>query len=142
MNSKRRQRVWFVGFLLCGAFLATVLVMAAINENIMYFYSPSQILNDGPPVAKRFRVGGLVVDGSIVRGEGLSLRFDLTDNRHTIRVHYTGLLPDLFREGQGIIADGKWQQRGFVADRILAKHDENYMPPEVAQALHQASEKY
>ncbi len=139
MNSKQRQRGLFVGILLGGISLAAVLVMAAMNENMMYFYSPSQIASGELPLTRRFRVGGLVVPGSIVRGEGLHLRFELTDNRHTVSVHYTGLLPDLFREGQGIIADGKWHQEAFVADRILAKHDENYMPPEVAAALQQES---
>ena len=138
----RRQRMIFVGVVLIGVAIATALALTAIGENMLYFYSPSQIAAGEAPRGHDVRVGGLVVDGSIARqANGLEVRFDLTDTAATMRVAYTGILPDLFREGQGIVALGKIGNDGiFQAREVLAKHDENYMPPEVAEALKLAAE--
>jgi cytochrome c-type biogenesis protein CcmE len=108
----------------------------------MYFYSPTEIHAGKAPADRAIRVGGLVVDGSVRReGNSLAVQFDLTDNAAVVPVTYTGILPDLFREGQGIVAMGRINNEGlFVADEVLAKHDENYMPPEVADALNAAHE--
>jgi cytochrome c-type biogenesis protein CcmE len=109
----------------------------ASRENIMFYYDPSQVVQGKAPVTKRFRIGGMVVKGSVARKPGdLQVRFVLTDFAHQVPVEYTGVLPDLFREGQGIIAHGTIGSTGtFVADEVLAKHDEKYMPPEVAASL-------
>jgi cytochrome c-type biogenesis protein CcmE len=109
----------------------------ASRENIMFYYDPSQVAQGKAPVTKRFRIGGMVVKGSVARKPGdLQVRFVLTDFAHQVPVEYTGVLPDLFREGQGIIAHGTMSANGaFVADEVLAKHDEKYMPPEVAASL-------
>ncbi len=120
-----------------GVAVATVLGLTAFEENLLYFYSPTQIKAGEAPNNRKFRIGGLVVTGSVERAtEGLLVSFDLTDNAKIITVEYSGILPDLFREGQGIVALGELNNKGtFVADEVLAKHDENYMPPEVAAAL-------
>lgn len=138
----RQQRMVFVGVILGGVALATILALTAISENMMYFYSPSQIKSGAAPAGATIRVGGLVVDGSVARKEdGLTVAFDLTDTVKQVSVRYTGILPDLFREGQGIVAVGKLNGDGVViADEVLAKHDEKYMPPEVADALKMAKE--
>ncbi|HEX7028161.1 MAG TPA: cytochrome c maturation protein CcmE [Gammaproteobacteria bacterium] len=138
----RQQRMAFVGVILGGVALATILALTAISENMMYFYSPSQIKSGEAPAGATIRVGGLVVDGSVARpGDGLTVAFDLTDTVERVSVRYTGILPDLFREGQGIVAIGKLNGEGVVmAEEVLAKHDENYMPPEVAEALKIAQE--
>ena len=138
----RRQRMIFVGVVLTGVAVATALALTAIGENMLYFYSPSQIAAGEAPRSVDVRVGGLVVAGSIERQDnGLDVRFDVTDTAATVRVTYTGILPDLFREGQGIVALGKIGDDGvFRAREVLAKHDENYMPPEVAEALKLAAE--
>ena len=138
----RQQRSLFVGIVLGGVALATGLVLMAMGENMLYFFSPSQMKAGEIPVARSVRVGGLVVDGSVQREIGsLDSRFDLTDNVESMTVHYSGILPDLFREGQGIVAIGRLGADGvFVADEVLAKHDETYMPPEVAEALRIARE--
>ena len=132
----------FVGVVLAGVALAATLAISAIGENMLYFFSPTQVVAGEAPQGRTLRVGGLVVPGSIQRADGsLTIRFDLTDQSQTITVSYTGILPDLFREGQGIIAMGSMQPSGmFRADEVLAKHDENYMPPEVAEALKIAAE--
>ena len=138
----RQTRMVFVGIVLAGVAIATTLAISAIGENMLYFFSPTQIKAGEAPQGRTLRVGGLVVPGSIQRDDGsLTIRFDLTDQSETITVRYTGILPDLFREGQGIIAMGSLDQDGHVqADEVLAKHDENYMPPEVADALKMAAE--
>ncbi len=142
MRPRRRQRLIFVGVVLAGVAVATALALTAIGENMLYFYSPSQITAGEAPRSVDVRIGGLVVAGSIARQDnGLDLRFDVTDTAATVRVTYTGILPDLFREGQGIVALGKLGDDGvFRAREVLAKHDENYMPPEVAEALKLAAE--
>jgi cytochrome c-type biogenesis protein CcmE len=132
----------FVAVVLTGIAVATALALTAIGENMLYFYSPSQIAAGEAPRDHDVRVGGLVVDGSVARqANGLDVRFELTDTSAVVPVIYTGILPDLFREGQGIVALGKIDANGvFQAREVLAKHDENYMPPEVAEALKLAAE--
>ncbi len=127
----------FVAVVLAGVGIATVLALTAIGENMLYFFSPSQIKAGEAPTGRTLRVGGLVVDGSVQRQTGsLTVEFDLTDQAEQITVRFTGILPDLFREGQGIVARGAIDEGGvFIAEEVLAKHDENYMPPEVAEAI-------
>ena len=126
----------FVVLILAGVGAATGLVIAAMGENMLYFYSPSQIRAGEAPSGPSIRVGGLVVDGSVRRGEGLDISFSLTDGAATVDVSYAGILPDLFREGQGIVASGVLESGARLrAEEVLAKHDENYMPPEVAEAM-------
>jgi len=126
-----------VGLVLAGVALAVGLALRAFDDNLLYFYSPSQVAAGEAPAGKKFRLGGLVSAGSVQREPGaLEVRFQVTDTKDTMTVSYSGVLPDLFREGQGVIAFGVLQPDGtFVADEVLAKHDENYMPPEVAEAL-------
>ena len=132
----RHQRLFAIGLVLAGVGLGATFLLKAMNQNILYYYSPTQLEAGEAPEDRRFRVGGLVVDNSIARAEGsMDVRFTLTDEAHMVPVVYSGILPDLFREGQGIIAHGRMQDGEFVADEILAKHDENYMPPEVAASL-------
>ncbi len=138
----RRQRMIFAGVIVTGVALAATLAFMAIGENMLYFFSPTQIKNGEAPAERTLRVGGLVVPGSVKREDGsLTVQFDLSDNRESLTVSYTGILPDLFREGQGIVATGTLEPSGtFVAEEVLAKHDENYMPPEVAEALELANQ--
>jgi len=132
----RHQRLVAIGLVLAGVGLGTTFLLKAMNQNILYFYSPTQMHAGEAPDDRRFRVGGLVVEESIQRTDGtMEVRFALSDEAYTLPVVYTGILPDLFREGQGIIAHGQMDGEQFVADEILAKHDENYMPPEVAASL-------
>jgi|TARA_Y100000294_G_scaffold14757_3_gene13174 cytochrome c-type biogenesis protein CcmE len=122
-----------------GVGAAATLGLRAFKENLLYFYSPSDIAAGKAPTTQSYRVGGLVGVGSLKRDEdSLKVSFDLTDGASSFAVQYTGILPDLFREGQGIVATGKMQNNHFVASEILAKHDENYMPPEVSDALKRA----
>jgi cytochrome c-type biogenesis protein CcmE len=140
MRPRRRQRVVLVGLLLAGVILAATLALLSLRENINLFFSPTQVAAGEAPQNTPFRLGGMVVAGSVQRpGEDLSIRFDLTDTAHTVTVAYTGILPDLFSEGQGIVTQGSLGKDGtFVASQVLAKHDENYMPPEVDEALQKA----
>jgi cytochrome c-type biogenesis protein CcmE len=126
-----------VAAIVAGVGGATALAVTAFRQNMLYFFSPTQVAAGEAPVGHPFRLGGLVETGSVQRaGDGLTVRFVLTDTAERIPVSYTGILPDLFREGQGIVALGKLAHDGtFAADEVLAKHDENYMPPEVAGAL-------
>ena len=142
MRPRRRQRLVFVCVLIVGIAGAATLAFLAIGENMLYFFSPTQVNAGEVPTNRQIRVGGLVVDGSVRREDGnLMVKFELTDSVQTITVHYEGILPDLFREGQGIVAIGQLSATGFFdADEVLAKHDENYMPPEVAEALKAARE--
>lgn len=135
----RRKRMVAVAAIVIGVGAATAVALQAFQENIMYFYSPSQVTAGEAPAERSFRLGGLVTNGSLQRTPGsIEINFTVTDNAETIPVKYSGLLPDLFREGQGVIAHGKLSNDGvFMADEVLAKHDENYMPPEVAETLHQ-----
>ena len=140
--TKRHNRMMLVGLLLSGVFLAGYLGIKAFSENLLYFYTPSDIMTGKAPKDKSFRVGGLVEDGSVERN-GMLVKFSVTDNLESIEVSYEGILPDLFREGQGVVASGslinkcvRWTCiNTFNATQVLAKHDENYMPPEVAAAL-------
>ena len=132
----RQKRLVLVGLILAGVAGAVFLALTAFQKNLLYFYTPSQVAAGEAPKDYTFRVGGLVVQGSVKRSEGVTVRFDVTDGAATVPVTYTGILPDLFREGQGIISIGKMNGQGvFEASEVLAKHDENYMPPEVGEAL-------
>jgi cytochrome c-type biogenesis protein CcmE len=133
----RRKRLYVVLGILGGVTASVALAIMASRDNVTFYLDPSQIAAGQAPHAKRFRVGGMVVKGSVSRKPGdLEVRFVLTDFAHEVPVEYTGVLPDLFREGQGIIAHGAMGPDGaFVADEVLAKHDEKYMPPEVAASL-------
>jgi cytochrome c-type biogenesis protein CcmE len=123
--------------MVCGVAAATAFALQAFQKNLLYFYNPSQVRSGEAPASSVFRVGGMVEKGSVRRASGsLEVRFTLTDFAERVVVSYTGVLPDLFREGQGIIARGRLGPDGtFVAEEVLAKHDENYMPPEVKQSL-------
>ena len=134
MNKKRKIRLAWVVLLLLGASLAVFLALKAFNENLLYFYTPSEVLAHKTPENRSFRLGGMVVNGSIKK-EGLTTHFDITDTVQKISVVYTGILPDLFREGQGVITTGSLKANIFEASEVLAKHDENYMPPEVADSI-------
>jgi cytochrome c-type biogenesis protein CcmE len=126
-----------VGLAAAGLLIATVLTLQAFQENMMFYIEISEVTKGNAPADRNFRVGGLVVHGSVKRQPGeLEVEFTLTDYENQLAVYYDGILPDLFREGQGIIAHGRLDDSGrFVADEVLAKHDENYMPPEVADTL-------
>lgn len=116
--------------------VAVILVMFALKDSVVFFHTPSDIAEKGIGADRRFRLGGLVAKGSVKRGEGTRVEFVVTDTLKSLPVTYEGILPDLFREGQGVVAEGKLSPAGvFTADTVLAKHDENYMPPEVAKAL-------
>lgn len=141
MNKRSRRKV-LIFAIVFGVAVATVLGLTAFEENLLYFYSPTQVKEGEAPQTHSFRVGGLVVDGSVRREpDSLTVQFDVTDNTESMTIEYTGILPDLFREGQGIVAMGNLQTDGrFIAQEVLAKHDENYMPPEVADALKAAEQ--
>jgi len=117
---------------------ASALILNAFNSNLVFFFSPSQIVSKEAPVNRTFRLGGLVVAGSVKR-DGVAVDFKVTDTAQTVPVHFEGILPDLFKEGKGVVAQGKLQDGVFVAKEVLAKHDENYMPPEAAEALKNAA---
>ena len=137
-----RSKRWFVVLAILAGVSASVTLAAMASRNrLLFYYDPSQIVAGQVPLAKRFRIGGMVVKGSVSRKPGeLAVHFVLTDLAHQVPVEYTGVLPDLFREGQGIIAHGTLGANGtFIADEVLAKHDEKYMPPEVAASLKQKS---
>jgi cytochrome c-type biogenesis protein CcmE len=120
--------------------IAAALVLNAFRSNLVFFYTPSQVFADEAPKGRNFRIGGLVVPGSLERsGASVEVRFQVTDNARTVPVVYNGILPDLFREGKGVVAQGELRADGvFVASQVLAKHDENYMPPEAEEALRKA----
>ena len=141
--SPRKKKMLTLALAVAGLALATALILTAFEKNLMYFYSPSEIAMGDAPENRPFRIGGMVVKGSVVREKDtLGVWFNLTDYAHERMVYYKGILPDLFREGQGIVAKGGLNETGlFVATEVLAKHDENYMPPEVADAL-KKSQKY
>ncbi|MEJ2330055.1 MAG: cytochrome c maturation protein CcmE [Gammaproteobacteria bacterium] len=141
MRAHRKRRLSMVLALVVGVGVAVALILMALSENLNHFYDPSQVVAGEAPQNHTFRIGGMVVDGSVHRDEGsLKVRFDLTDYKEQVTVSYEGILPDLFREGQGIVAIGKLNQNLFVADEVLAKHDENYMPAEVKESLKQVAE--
>ncbi len=141
--TRKQQRIFAIVLVLLGAATAVGLSLLALKENVTYFYYPSDIAEEKKEIPRNrdFRMGGLVVDGSVEKS-GEVTRFIITDTVHNLSVTYTGILPDLFREGQGVIATGRMNAEGiFAAETLLAKHDENYMPPEVAKALEKAKEK-
>lgn len=133
----RQQRMLAVGLAVVGVAIAAAFTLRAFQDNMMFFVEISDVVAGDHPKQRNFRIGGLVVDGSVERQEGsLDLRFSVTDMNCELPVSYTGVLPDLFREGQGVVAHGRLGEEGiFVADKIMAKHDENYMAPEVADSL-------
>ncbi len=142
MTPARKKRLALIGLMLAGVAVGLTFALKALDENIMFFFTPTEVVEGKAPLNKLFRMGGMVVDGSVSRpGDGLTAQFDVTDNGKQVTVRYTGILPDLFREGQGIIANGKIGDDGiFVAQEVLAKHDENYMPPEIAEAMKKTHE--
>ncbi len=140
MRANRKRRLVIAGTLVIGVSVAVLLTLLALRENINLFYSPSQVAAGEVAEGTYFRIGGMVVDGSVERSlTDLQVSFDLTDTAETVTVYYSGILPDLFREGQGIVALGRLKGHEFQADQVLAKHDENYMPPEVTDALKAAN---
>ena len=135
MTRKQRRGI-LIGTCVAVLAVAVGLVLVAMRDSIVFFYSPSEVAEMGIAPGTRFRLGGLVATGSVVRGEGTTIRFAVTDRAKTVPVTFSGVLPDLFREGQGVVTEGTLAPGGvFVADSVLAKHDENYMPPEVAKKL-------
>ena len=142
MNTTRKKRLGLIagGLIICGA--AAALVFNAFEENLVFFFSPSQVAAHEAPEGRAFRIGGFVQEGSVQRQkDGVTVRFEVTDTAHTVPVTYKGSLPDLFKEGKGVVAQGKLQNGVFVADQVLAKHDENYMPPEAEKAVQDAHKK-
>ncbi len=138
--SPKRRRLWLLVASLGVLGAAVGLVLSALNDNLVFFYSPTQVAEKTIAPERRFRVGGLVEPGSVQKA-GTEVRFVVTDTHKTLPIVYRGLLPDLFREGQGIVAEGQLGTDGvFVAREVLAKHDENYMPPEVAKAIKEAGQ--
>jgi cytochrome c-type biogenesis protein CcmE len=134
--TRKQRRGALIGVSVGVLMVAVGLVLFALRDAIVFFHTPSDIVEKHIPPGERFRLGGLVADGSVKRGEGLTVDFVVTDTLQRVPVTYEGVLPDLFREGQGVVAEGKLTPSGlFVADTVLAKHDESYMPPEVAKAL-------
>ncbi len=146
--TRRQNRMLLVALLVFGVFSAGYLGIKAFNENLLYFYTPTDVANGKAPVGKSFRVGGLVEKDSVKR-QDMIVSFVVTDNNESVEVNFEGILPDLFREGQGIVATGsvltncvRWTCKTyFLATEVLAKHDENYMPPEVAAALNITAEE-
>lgn len=138
----RRKRMVVVGLILLGVSMAAFFALQAFQKNLLYFFTPTQVAAGEAPKGYPFRVGGLVVTGTVRREpNSLNVRFTISDGVATIPVSYSGILPDLFREGQGIISIGKMNDQGvFEASEVLAKHDENYMPPEVAESLKQSGQ--
>ncbi|MDP0588674.1 MAG: cytochrome c maturation protein CcmE [Candidatus Endonucleobacter bathymodioli] len=140
MNAMRKQRLILISLLLIGVGITVTLALFALRENINHYFSPTQIAEGKAPIGKKIRGGGLVVRDSVVRDpDSLLIRFVITDGAENTTVIYTGILPDLFKEGQGIVALGMLNKKQeFIAEEILAKHDETYMPPEVKKAIDSA----
>ena len=134
--TRKQRRATLIGLGVGILGLAVFLVLFALRDTIVFFHTPAQLAAKQIPAGKRVRLGGLVSEGSLKRGAGTTIEFAITDTIKTIAVSYTGALPDLFREGQGVVAEGRLDSSGrFLADTVLAKHDETYMPPQVAKAL-------
>ncbi len=133
----RHKKLVFILVGVAGIGIIVALVMNAFRSNLVFFFTPSQVIAKEAPVNRAFRIGGLVEKGSLRReNDGLTVHFVVTDTKHDMNVTYKGILPDLFKEGKGVVAQGRLDSNGrFVADEVLAKHDENYMPPEVANEL-------
>ena len=134
--TRKQRRLVLIGSAMAVLAVAVALMLNALRDSIVFFNSPSDVVEKHVPAGTRIRLGGLVKNGSLVRGNNMSVRFEVTDGKNGIPVTYQGMLPDLFREGQGVVAEGALDAGGaFKADSILAKHDETYMPKEVADAL-------
>ncbi len=140
MNAVRKQRLILVLLLVGGVAIAAALALFALRENINHYFSPAQMANGEAPVGQQIRGGGLVIEGSVKREpDSLIVKFQITDGEGIVNVRYEGILPDLFKEGSGVVALGRLQKDGvFEASEVLAKHDENYMPPEVQKAIDKA----
>lgn len=140
MTPRQKKRLAIVIVLVVGVGIAAALGLRAFQRNLLYYFTPSQVAAGDAHTGQLFRMGGLVANGSVQRTPGtMTVHFTLTDMQHSVPIVYTGILPDLFREGQGIVVHGKLDKGGlFVADEVLAKHDEKYMPPEVAAAIKKA----
>ncbi len=136
LKSRHKRLILLAGALVALG-IATALVLSAFRKNLVFFVTPTQILSGDAPRDRAFRIGGMVQTGSLQRrADGVTVDFIVTDLAHSVKVHYRGILPDLFKEGKGVVAQGRLDaHREFVADQVLAKHDENYMPPEAADAL-------
>lgn len=135
MSLKKRRRVQIIAIAAVALILSSAIIGYALRDGINYFRSPTQVVEAPPAPTETFRIGGLVEEGSLVRGQGETVKFRVTDGNKTVAVEYTGVLPDLFGEGQGVVALGRYVNGIFEATEILAKHDENYMPKEVVDAL-------
>ena len=134
--TRKQRRLVLIGAAVGVLGIAATLVLTALRDTIVFFNSPTDVVEKGIAPGTRIRLGGLVQPGSVVRGDGVTVRFDVSDGNKTIPVAYKGILPDLFREGQGVVAEGTLESANlFRADTVLAKHDETYMPKEVADAL-------
>lgn len=141
MNPKRKQRLYVILGLVSGLGVAVGLVLYALSQNINLFFTPTQLAGGQAPEAQLIRIGGMVAEGTVLRDpESLKVAFDVTDFENQVRVTYEGILPDLFREGQGVVVQGRVTNGQFLASEVLAKHDENYMPPEVTEALRQSGQ--
>lgn len=142
MTPKRKQRLILVGLIVFGCSAAVALILTAFQKNLEHFHSPADVVAGSVQPGTKFRLGGMVVDDSLVRSnDSVDVQFALTDNIDEVVVKFDNILPDLFREGQGIVAKGQLNEDGeFIASEVLAKHDENYMPPEVAKALEKAGQ--
>ena len=136
----RHRKLALIALVVAALGVAAALVLNAFNSNLVFFFSPTQVANGEAPTSRAFRIGGLVEAGSVRReADGLTTRFIVTDTAKSMPVTYTGILPDLFKEGKGVVAEGRLGPNGvFAATQVLAKHDENYMPPEAASAIEQA----
>ena len=137
----RHKRFALIAAGIAALAISATLVLNAFRSNLVFFFTPTEIAANEAPVGRNFRVGGMVVDGSVQRqADGVTVQFVVTDTAQSIPVVYSGILPDLFREGKGVVAQGKLGDDGvFVAEQVLAKHDENYMPPEAAEAVERAN---
>jgi cytochrome c-type biogenesis protein CcmE len=141
MNPKRKQRLYVILGLVSGLGVAVGLVLYALSQNINLFFTPTQLAGGQAPEAQLIRIGGMVAEGTVLRDpQSLKVAFDVTDFESQVRVTYEGILPDLFREGQGVVVQGRVTNGQFLASEVLAKHDENYMPPEVTEALRQSGQ--
>ena len=134
-NLKKQRRIQVIAVAAVALIVATALIGYALQDGINYFRSPSQVVEEPPKPSEVFRIGGLVAEGSLQRGQGMTVRFDVTDGGATVKVAYNGVLPDLFEENQGMVGTGSYVNGVFEATEILAKHDETYMPKEVMDAL-------
>ena len=142
MTPTRKRRLIMIGAILIAAAAATTLIVLALQQNMTYLFTPSEILAGKVPDGARFRIGGMVKQGSVERGQSLTVAFVVTDGDGDMRVEYNGILPDLFRDNQSVIATGSMQGNHFLATEVLAKHEENYVPRDVAEAMSKAHRKH